>query len=404
MTMTASKIFPTPLPEQPDDHSIEVSIVLPCLNEADTVGACVTKAVQALKEAGIHGEVIVADNGSTDGSQAIAEDCGARIVNISDRGYGAALQGGINAARGQFIIMADADDSYDLLETPKFIERLRQGDELVQGCRLPAGGGTVKPGAMPILHRWCGNPAFSFLARWWFHAPVNDIYCGMRGFTRDLYDRLEMRCAGMEFATEMILKAARRNARVSEVPITLHPDGRKAHTPHLRTFRDGWRTLRFFLMFSPRWMFLEPGKLLILLGILGYALALPGLRVHGIHFSAHTLIVSTLLMLCGYQSVIFAIATKTFAISQGLVPEDDRLDRVFHHAVLERVVGIGIVMILGGAALLGIAINAWRLQHFGDLNYEHTMRWVIPGSALIALGVQTFFAGFFIGILNFFRR
>lgn len=404
MTMTASTILPSSSTEARGDSAIEVSIVLPCLNEADTVGACVTKAVSALSDNGIRGEVILADNGSTDGSRSIAAQSGARIVNIADRGYGAALQGGIAAARGRYIIMADADDSYDLLESPKFVERLREGFDLVQGCRLPAGGGTVKPGAMPVLHRWCGNPAFSFLARWWFHAPVNDIYCGMRGFTRELYDRLEMRCAGMEFATEMILKAARRNARVSEVPITLHPDGRKAHTRHLRTFRDGWRTLRFFLMFSPRWMFLEPGKLLILLGILGYALALPGLRIHGIHFSSHTLIVSTLLMLCGYQSVIFAIATKTFTISQGLVPEDDRLDRIFRHAVLERVVGIGIVMILGGAALLGIAINSWRLQHFGDLDYERTMRWVIPGTALIALGVQTFFAGFFIGILNFFRR
>ncbi len=264
------------------DTSVEVSIVLPCLNEADTVGACVEKAVRALRDANIHGEVIVADNGSTDGSQEIAAEQGARVVDIASRGYGEALKGGIAAARAQFIIMADADDSYDLLEVPKFVARLRDGFDLVQGCRLPAGGGHIKPGAMPRLHRWLGNPAFSLLARWWFHAPVNDIYCGMRGFTRELYQRLEMRCPGMEFATEMILKAARRDARFSEVPITLHPDGRKSHPPHLKTFRDGWRTLSFFLMFTPRWMFLEPGRFLILVGLIGYAIAFarPAYRRH----------------------------------------------------------------------------------------------------------------------------
>ena len=287
---------------------------------------------------------------------------------------------------------------------PNSVQKLRDGFDLVQGCRLPAGGGHVEPGAMPLLHRWCGNPAFSLLTRWWFHAPINDVYCGMRGFTRDLYDRLEMRCPGMEFATEMILKAARRDARMSEVPITLHPDGRKSHPPHLKTFRDGWRTLRFFLMFTPRWMFLEPGKLLILLGLVGYIVALPGLRIGGVHFSAHTLLVATMFMLCGYQSVVFAIALKTYAISQGLVPEDDRLDRIFRHATLERVAGVGMLMVVGGAVLLGVALNHWRLTHFGDLDYERTMRWVVPGMALVALGVQTVFAGFFVGILNFFRR
>jgi glycosyltransferase involved in cell wall biosynthesis len=382
----------------------EVSVVLPCLNEADTVGTCVQKAMRALAESHIDGEVIVADNGSTDGSQAIASEHGARVVNVSERGYGEALKGGISAARGQYIIMADADDSYDLLELPKFIDRLREGFELVQGCRLPAGGGRVEPGAMPPSHRWIGNPAFSLLTRWWFHAPINDVYCGMRGFTRDLYDRLEMRCPGMEFATEMILKAARRDVKMSEVPITLHPDGRKSHPPHLKTFRDGWRTLRFFLMFTPRWMFLEPGKLLVLLGLIGYAIALPGLRIAGVHFSAHTLLVATLFLLCGYQSIIFAIAVKTYAISQRLVPADDRLDRVFRFAQLERVAIAGVIMIFAGVLLLGVAVNYWRLTHFGDLDYERTMRWVVPGMALVALGVQTVFAGFFIGILNFFRR
>ena len=242
--------------------------------------------------------------------------------------------------------MADADDSYDLLDIPKFVERLREGCELVQGCRLPAGGGRVRAGRdAPIASLDWQSRFLSADARW-FHAPINDVYCGMRGFTRELYDRLEMRCPGMEFATEMILKAARRDSRMSEVPITLHPDGRKSHPPHLKTFRDGWRTLRFFLMFAPRWTFLEPGKLLVLLGLIGYAVALPGLHIAGVHFSAHTLLVATLFLLCGYQSIIFAIAVKTYAISQRLVPADDRLDKVFRVATLERVVITGVVMVV----------------------------------------------------------
>ena len=258
-----------------NEHAIEVSIVMPCLNEADTIGTCVTKALRALRDAGINGEVIVADNGSTDRSKQIATSLGARVIEIQNRGYGNALIGGIDRAHGRFIIMGDADDSYDFGEIPKFVAKLREGHDLVQGCRLPSGGGRVMPGAMPILHRWWGNPAFSIMARWWFCAPIHDVYCGMRGFTKRLYERLDLQSPGMEFATEMIIKASRYEARIAEVPITLHPDGRKSHPPHLKTFRDGWRTLRFYLMHCPRWLFLEPGKLLIALGLIGYALSLP---------------------------------------------------------------------------------------------------------------------------------
>src|SRR5690606_28244447 len=244
---------PPPVATNPD---IERSVVMPWLNEADTLRTCIRKAIRAMHEAGIVGEVIVADNGSTDGAQEIARSEGARVVDIPVRGYGSALIGGIAEARGKFILMGDADDSYDFTEIPRFVAALREGAELVQGCRLPKGGGTVLPGAMPFLHRWWGNPMFTAMARRWFGAPINDINCGMRAFSRDLYDRLELRSLGMEFANEMIIKASLMGARISEVPITLHPDGRKSHGPHLRTFRDGWRTLRFYLIFSPTWLFL----------------------------------------------------------------------------------------------------------------------------------------------------
>src|SRR6185436_16026375 len=209
---------------------------------------------------------------------------------VTAKGYGSALMGGIGAARGRYVIMGDADDSYDFLEVPKFVAKLRDGNQLVQGCRLPRGGGVVKPGAMPFLHRWIGNPALTFLVRSWFDAPVNDVYCGMRGFTRALYDRLDQRCTGMEFATEMVIRASLAGERITEVPVTLSPDGRTAHPPHLRTFRDGWRTLRYYLMCSPRWLFLLPGGLSMLLGLAGYAVAMPRMVIGGVHFDVHTLL------------------------------------------------------------------------------------------------------------------
>jgi glycosyltransferase involved in cell wall biosynthesis len=383
---------------------VELSVVMPCLNEADTIATCVGKAMRALAEHNINGEVVVADNGSTDGSQAIARGLGARVVDVTEKGYGSALRGGIAAARGKFVLMGDADDSYDFLEIPKFVEKLREGYDLVQGCRLPAGGGTVKPGAMPFLHRWWGNPQFSFLARWWFRAPINDIYCGMRGFTKECYHRLALRCTGMEFATEMIIKASRYEAKIAEVPITLHPDGRKAHAPHLKTFRDGWRTLRFFLMVAPRWLFLEPGRLLVALGLIGYALALPGLRVGGVHFSAHTLVFSTLLLLCGYHAILFAVGVKVYAISQKIVPRDERIDALLARVTTERATIAGAILMVIGAVIFGVAVWDWAATDFGNLDYEKTMRLVVPGCALIAMGFETILAGFFLGILNFFRK
>jgi glycosyltransferase involved in cell wall biosynthesis len=382
------------------ESPLELSVVMPCLNEADTLEVCIRKAQRALEEHSIHGEIIVADNGSTDGSREIAERMGARVIDILEKGYGNALLGGIAAARGKYVIMGDADDSYDFLEIPKFVAKLREGYELVQGCRLPSGGGRVLPNAMPFLHRWWGNPMFSQLARKWFSAPIHDVYCGLRGFTKELPDRLKQRCTGMEFATEMIVKSSLHGVMIAEVPITLHPDGRITHAPHLKSFRDGWRTMRFFMMYSPRWLFLIPGSLLALLGLTGYGLALPGLSLGKMTFDAHTLVFASLALLCGYQSILFAIFTKTFAVSEGLMPEDKRLIRFFKIFNLERGIIMGLAAIVSGVVLLSAAVYKWYSIDFGHLDYSHTMRWVIPGATLTALGFQTILSGFFVSILG----
>ncbi|MFP6623733.1 MAG: glycosyltransferase family 2 protein [Myxococcota bacterium] len=382
---------------------LELSVVMPCLDEADTLGTCIAKAQRAMSEHGIRGEVIVADNGSRDGSTEIAERAGARVVHVAERGYGSALMGGIAASRGRIVLMGDADDSYDFLEIPAYVDKMRDGYDLVQGCRLPRGGGRVLPGAMPFLHRWLGNPLLSALVRLMFGAPVTDTYCGMRAFSRKLYDRLDQRCTGMEFATEMIIKSTLYDARIGEVPITLHPDGRRAHGPHLRTFRDGWRTLRFFLLFSPRWLFLVPGLLMILVGLAGYATVLPGLRIGGVELGAHSLLVASLAILLGYQSLLFAVFSKTFAITTGLLPEDRRMSRFFEIVNLERGLLVGCGSLVLGIGLIGIAAREWQLEGFGPLDYAQTMRWVIPGVTLAAVGFQTILSGWFVSILGMNR-
>jgi hypothetical protein len=377
---------------------------MPCLNEADTLAACIRKALAAMKHAGIAGEVIVADNGSTDGSREIAAAEGAHVVSVPDRGYGAALMGGIDAARGTLIVMGDADESYDFGEIPSLVQRLRDGYDLVQGCRLGAGGGRILPGAMPRLHRWLGNPMFSRIARAWFRAPVHDIYCGLRGFTKALYLRLDQRCMGMEFATEMIIKASLLGARIGEVPITLHPDGRKHHPPHLKTFRDGWRTLRFFMMCTPRRLFLRPGLILLALGLAGYTVAMPGMTLRGMTFDAHTLLFASLAVICGYQSMLFAFIAKTFAISEGVLPPDPRVDRMTRALPLSRGILLGLSAAAVGGVMLIAAVNDWRVHDFGRLNYADTMRVVVPGVTLAVLGYQTILSCLFLDLLTMRRR
>ncbi|MEZ5428774.1 MAG: glycosyltransferase family 2 protein [Pyrinomonadaceae bacterium] len=386
-------------------EAIELSVVIPCLNEADTIGICVEKAQRAIRDNQIEGEIIVADNGSTDGSIEIAEKLGAKVINIRKKGYGNALMGGIEEARGKFIIMGDADDSYDFLEIPKFVEKLREGHDLVQGCRLPKGGGQVKAGAMPFLHRWWGNPMFSLLAKIWFRSPINDIYCGLRGFTKEHYESLNQRCTGMEFATEMIIKSSVYKADIAEVPITLHPDGRKVRSPHLRTFRDGWRTLRFFLFYSPRWLFFVPGFSLILLGLLCYVLAFPRLNIEGVTFGMHTLLFGNLFIICGYQAVLFYLLTQTFAINEKMYPKNKTLDRFYRMVRLERGLFISTGIFVGGLILLGMAVNEWIRLDFGDiLNFRYTMRLVIPGILFTSLGFESIIFTFFASILRVQRK
>ena len=374
----------------------ELSVVMPCLDEEDTIGICVEKSNQAMKEANIDGEVIVADNGSQDESRKIATSLGARVVYVADRGYGAALMGGIEAAHGRFILMGDCDDSYDFLEIPKFASELRKGFDLVQGCRLPRGGGRVLPNAMPFLHRWLGNPFLSWLVRKMFRIPIHDVYCGMRGFSRELYQKLDLRSPGMEFATEMIIKSGLYSASMSQVPITLHPDGRKQHGPHLRTFRDGWRTLRLFLIFSPRWSFFRPGLLLLISAILGYALALPQTRIFGVALDIHTLLVASLFGLIGWQAILLSVFAKLFAARELMMPPNPSLESLS----VEKVLGFGLGFALIGIGLIATVAGQWWASGLGSLDYPQTMRWVIPGFTSTAIGFQTMMAALMIGLLK----
>jgi Glycosyl transferase family 2 len=385
-------------------QSTEVSVVIPCLNEEETLAGCIENAQQALQKNHITGEIVVADNGSTDSSRTIAEQHGARVVLVSETGYGNALMGGIAAAHGRFVIIGDADASYDFREIPKIVEKLRAGFDLVQGCRLPAGGGAIQPGAMPFLHRWIGNPFFSLLVRKWFRAPVNDVYCGLRGFSKAMYQRLNQRCTGMEFATEMIIKASLLGEKITEVPITLHPDGRTSHAPHLKTFRDGWRTFRYFLMCSPRWLFLVPSAIFIALGLLGYLVAMPGLSIGRGTFDAHTLLFASLAILCGYQCILFAVFAKTFAVTEGFLPPDRHLERFFKVVNLERGLFVAALALIAGGLLLLAAVWQWWRTGFGHLDYAYTMRFVVPGATLVALGFQTIFSSFFVSILGMRRK
>lgn len=382
----------------------ELSIVIPCLNEAETLGACISKANAAMLASGIQAEVIVADNGSTDGSLEIANRLGALVIPIAEKGYGNALMGGFAAARGRYVLMADGDDSYDLGEAPRFVETLRQGYDLVQGCRLPSGGGTVRPGAMPFLHRIWGNPMFSALARWWFGAPIHDVQCGMRAFRADLIPRLDLRCTGMEFSSEMVIKAALRRVRITEIPITLWPDGRKGRKPHLRTFRDGWRNLRFYLLFSPEWLYLGPGLVLGFLGLLGYAISLPRMRFGGVEFDVHTMLFASLALILAFQAVVFMVMTQVYAITNELLPWSPRMDRVFRIFTLERGLAAGAVLAVTGCFLLLFAFLHWRSVGYGPLEYAKTMRWVIPGVTITTIGVQAVFSSFFVSMLGLARR
>jgi glycosyltransferase involved in cell wall biosynthesis len=380
--------------------SVELSIVIPCLNEAETIARCIEAARLGIQRAGVRGEIIVADNGSTDGSPVIAEKSGARVVTVEEKGYGSALRGGIQAATGKWILMGDADDSYDFSEADRFVKKFREGFELVMGCRLPAGGGTILPGAMPWKNRRLGNPALSFIGRFFFKCPAHDFHCGLRGFTRAAFEKMDLQTTGMEFASEMVIKSTFKKLKIAEVPVTLRPDGR-SRPPHLKPWRDGWRHLRFMLLFSPRWLFFAPGFLLALLGIiLAGALSIQNIAIGGISLNVGTLMMACMAAVVGFQLVAFAFFTKVFAIAEGLLPDDPKFSRVFKFFNLEKGILFGLAVLLAGFALFLRAVWIWRQHNYGDLDYEQNLRRLIPAATLIVLGVQTVFSSFFMSALG----
>jgi glycosyltransferase involved in cell wall biosynthesis len=379
-------------PEEP-----EFSIIMPCLNEAETLAKCIHKAKKGVADLGIKAEILIGDNGSTDGSQEIARSLGARVVDISERGYGAALYGATLAARGRYLIMGDSDDSYDFSDLGAFVEKLREGNDLVMGNRF-AGG--IREGAMPWKNRYIGNPVLSGIGRLFFRCPVRDFHCGIRGFSREAFHALNLRTTGMEFASEMVIKATLQRMRIVEVPTTLSPDGR-SRPPHLRPWRDGWRHLRFMLLYSPRWLFLIPGILAMVFGAaLGTRLYFGPLRVGSLVFDVSTMIYAAAALLVGFQAVMFAVFTKVFAISEGLLPKDERFERTVGHAPLEGGLIFGLVLLALGILGTCSAVFSWYSADFGQLSPREAVRAVVPSMVAVALGVETVLASFFLGVLR----
>ena len=384
---------------------LDLTILMPCLNEAETLAICIRQAAQAIRDANLAGEVLVADNGSTDGSQAIALVEGARVVNVPTRGYGAALIAGIEAARGKYVMMADADASYHFEHLPRFLPKLDEGYDLVMGNRF---AGTIEPGAMPPLHRYLGNPVLSAAGRIFFHIPVGDFHCGLRAFRRARILALNLRTTGMEFASEMVVKASLAGLRITQVPTTLSPDGR-SRPPHLRSWRDGWRHLRFLLLYSPRWLFFYPGVTAFAVGFILSLLLLPGPLPFRAGGATHTLDVDTLtyalgLVLIGAHITVFAVSAKVFGTQEGLLPRDPSFERLFQYLTLETGLLFGCFLLLVGAGILGYAFHLWHATGFGDLSATRMLRLTLPSAACFMLGVEVIFASFFLSLLGLNRR
>jgi glycosyltransferase involved in cell wall biosynthesis len=376
----------------------ELTILMPCLNEAETLATCIRKARGFLERAGIPGEVVVADNGSTDGSQDIARQSGARVVDVAMRGYGAALYHGAMAARGRFIVMGDADDSYDFTNLDGFVERLRDGYDLVMGNRF-AGG--IAPGAMPWKNRYVGNPALTAIGRLFFNSPAHDFHCGLRGISADAFRRLDLRTTGMEYASEMVIKATLAGMRIAETPTTLSPAGR-SRPPHLRPWRDGWRHLRFMLLYSPRWLFVIPGLATMVAGLVAVGLLMRGpLRVGEVTFDLNTMVFSSVAVLLGFTAFSFGVFTKIFAIGEGLLPPDPRLSAAFRFVTLEVGLTIGSMLMAGGAIGAVVTVVSWQRSGFAAFEI---MRWVIPSALAVALGFQIVLSSFFLSVLGLRTR
>ena len=376
---------------------MELTILMPCLNEAETVETCVRKAVGFLQESGVEGEVVVADNGSTDGSQQLATGAGARVVPIRDKGYGNALIGGITAAHGKYVIMGDADDSYDFTNLMPFVEELRNGHELVMGNRFRGG---IEPGAMPKLHKYLGNPVLSFVGRLFFPSAIGDFHCGLRGFNRESALQLNLQATGLEFASEMVVKATLWGQRVTEVPTTLKKDGR-SRPPHLRSWRDGWRHLRFLLLFSPRWLFLLPGALLFLLGLIAGTVVEAGpVTIGTVTFDVDTLVAASAAIVIGFQAVLFWMFTRVYAGAEGFLPAEPGVQKALGRLSLER--GLLLGLFIGIAGLVGIlfSIVNWGGNGFHNLNYEHELRLMIPSATALIVSCQLILGSFFLSILG----
>lgn len=384
-----------------EEDEIEVSFVMPCLDEAETLEGCIEAAQRCIAEHGLRAEIVIADNGSTDGSQEIARRCGARVVDVDERGYGAALMGGFESARGRFLVMGDADLSYDFAEAFGMIEKLRAGADLVMGSRFL---GRIEPGAMPWSHRWIGNPVLSLVGRLFFRSPVSDFHCGLRALTRQTYVRLGLRTIGMEFASELVVKATAARLRIEEVPITLHPDGR-SRPPHLRSIRDGWRHLRFMMTLSPRFVLLLPGLAMMLAGgTLLVRLYFGPLRLGSVTLDIHSMQFASLFVVVGYQSITTAVAARIFAVVEELGPPAPWMQRAFKLFTLERGLIAGLVVALFGAGFAGSSIVGWAREGFGPLVPAVTMRPILVGATLIALGVQTVLMSFLYSMLGIRRR
>src|SRR5438874_2010146 len=380
------------------DTPIEVSVVIPCLNEANSIGICVEKAQKAFKNAGLRGEVVVADNGSTDGSMSIAGSLGARVIRVEQRGYGSALKAGIRAARGAFIVMGDADDSYDFSEVPRFVEEWRKGNDVVMGNRF---AGQIKPGAMPWHHKYIGNPGLTALLNLFFHSGIGDPHCGMRGFTREIFDKMDLRSSGMEFASEFVIKAAQVGAKATEIPITLWKD-KRGRPPHLRSFRDGWRHTRFMLLYAPNWLFILPGGLLMAAGLFLTCWLLPGPRKipHNIVLDVHTMIFGVIFTLIGAQILAIGAFAKVFSYSERFDHDTVSLQRVLKRVTFESGLLVGGLLFLCGLAGCAYIAWQWAASGFGPLQQ---VRQVLFWSMWLFLGVQIIFSSFFLSMLGISR-
>lgn len=379
-------------------NNIELSVVMPCLNEAETIETCIRKAFTWMEKNGVNGEVVIGDNGSTDGSQKMATDLGARVIDIPRKGYGSALMGAIEASKGKYVIMGDSDDSYDFSNLNLYLDQLRNGYDLVMGNRFKGG---IAPGAMPFLHKYLGNPVLSFIGRLFFKCPVGDFHCGLRGFRQDIVNLLDLKTTGMEFASEMVVKATIFKLKITEVPTTLSKDGR-SRPPHLRTWRDGWRHLRFLLIYSPRWLFLYPGIFLMLLGLIMSIFIVQGpveMLPHVV-FDTNTLLYAGAFIIVGYQALSFGIFTRTYAVQAGFLPKKDSLARVSDVISMELGLVIGLIILFTGVGGTFYSLSVWEENNFGPLEYSEILRKVIPSVIAIIVGLQTILSSFFLSVLQ----